>query len=166
MKRTRRLLVAPILGAVLVASCGLGGPEDSNIVRFSQRCDTEGVEFWIGQGEDPSHVDELGSFPLEQAIVGGGAPDGAGCAETIRVLLDAGAEPQVLSQGEGLLFVAAKHAEDPDVVRLLVEAGVDPCREPGDEWRSSYGSSDLARIALRSGRPDVVIDAIEALEAC
>ena len=105
------------------------------------------------------------------------APVSTGDIEGVRLLLEAGADPnRPLPRDEGdqpwpALYAAIRSGCPAELVELLLEHGADPTAA-GPDGRSpfrlavSLGSGDLAALLLRNGARDDSTDAERFLSAC
>ena len=110
---------------VLGLAAFLGGPEVVGVL--------------LAAGADP---DDDGDNPLRVRPVhaAAAARDGA----SLRLLLEAGADPNVRQQGGFTPLHAAAHADEPEIARLLLDHGADPSATTDD-------GRDAARIAAEEG---------------
>lgn len=95
----------------------------------------------LAAAADPDAADSQGGTPLHMAAA-------AGDLESVRLLLDAGAEPDAGPHGTPLAFAAA--AGHVEVARLLLERGADPGRT-GAASRYPWRSAPLESAMSASG---------------
>lgn len=110
---------------VLGLAAFLGGPE------------VVGVLLDAGADPDDDADNPARVRPVHAAVA---ARDGA----SLRVLLEAGADPNVRQQGGFTPLHAAAHADEPEIARLLLDHGADPSATTDD-------GRDAARIAADDG---------------
>lgn len=110
---------------VLGLAAFLGGPE------------VVGVLLDAGADPDDDADNPARVRPVHAAVA---ARDGA----SLRVLLEAGADPNVRQQGGFTPLHAAAHADEPEIARLLLDHGADPSATTDD-------GRDAARIAVDDG---------------
>ena len=149
---------------MLVSAVGCGGQRNrvdpAELYWLMNRAcfndELKSVESLLDAGADPNGVKD---YELYIKSGGGSEPSWpinlaarAGNAEVVKVLLEAGANPQS-PEGEGqtALSMAAEHGHL-EVVRLLLDAGADPSYSATD----GYGAmGTAAEIARRTGHEDV-----------
>jgi ankyrin repeat protein len=112
------------------------------------------------------------ALTAEQAL---GAPISTGDLETVRLLLDAGADPNRYRDGDGdrvsVIGEALRTAAPIDVIELLLSHGADPAA-PGPDGRSPYrlasalGRGDVVESLVRHGARDDRTTADRLLSAC
>lgn len=79
----------------------------------------------LARGADPNHLDRTGMSPLGSAIDGRHSRDEA-AIENARVLIDAGADPDLPAANEYPALHWAVHEGKSAFVRLFLDAGADP----------------------------------------
>ncbi len=106
--------------------------------------DIERLSGLLNRGADPNTVDaSLSSTPLSIAAV-------STCAAAVRLLLAAGADPNLIAKGGEAPLTFAANVGDIDIVTLLLAAGADPSKVGG------YGMLTPLHEAVGVGRASVV----------
>jgi ankyrin repeat protein len=80
----------------------------------AQRGDADSVRELLDGGANINAVDDMGSTPLMDAVF-------AGHKEVVKLLLERGADANILRMGEGALHLAARKG-DPDILDLLLSS--------------------------------------------
>lgn len=135
MKRSNRIILV-CASIVLLVGCASVDP----LLVAARQGDTSQVETLLKGGSDPNMRDSDGKTPLLVAIEGGVAnifisasgsvtstlQPGPGNADTVRVLLRLGADPNLVDKrGESALLIASQYGREQSVAALLAH-GVDP----------------------------------------
>ncbi len=162
-----------VLVACLFVSCAASGPVvrsqavpqreelkqlNDELLQAIRSGDAAAVEELLAKGADPNaldmrvtqaqHPDAFINFALRSAAE-------AGNVEIVRLLLDAGACPNLNTPLGGVRahdrVILSPYPESLEILRMLVEAGAEPTKEPYDtmEWGENY--TDWHR-RLRTGR--------------
>jgi ankyrin repeat protein len=116
---------------------------------------TKRVASLILRGAPVNGSTKAGSTPLYVAAV-------QGEAEIVRLLLEAGADPnrESMDETEGTPLCAAAAHDRAEIVRLLLEHGADPNVVEGKDdevpmtalrWAQNYGHSEIIRLLLEAG---------------
>src|SRR5581483_4993278 len=115
---------------------------------------TKEVGALLSRGADVNGPDKRGTTPLYKASV-------QGKTEIVRVLLDAGADPNLDSGGEteGTPLCAAAAWGHTDIVRLLLQSGADPNRVEcanthptrALNWATRNGHGECVDLLLAAG---------------
>lgn len=144
-----------------VRALGRHGP-DPLLVRAAAKAQNPGVISVLLEAGAEVHVrdDRYGYTPLHHAAR-------SGTAGVVRALLEAGADPDAWATGFNVdwgwgwtpLHLAARSNPDPDVVRVLAEAGADLEARSGESYRQ--GNSPL-HYAGGNANPDVVAALLDA----
>ncbi len=154
-----RLLVDPIEYARIKATGNDLEPEYAGtaqllLIRAVEQKDREQIETLLQQGVNPNGLTgPLGDSALAQAVR-------LGDVESVRLLLDAGADPDLKAAGYTPLVLAALrgHAR---IVALLLKAGADPDRKAGDGNTPLTAAAGMDRVdclrALLAARPDITL---------
>ncbi|HEX5542127.1 MAG TPA: ankyrin repeat domain-containing protein, partial [Micromonospora sp.] len=102
-------------------------PHDGSpkIVAATLSGDVEAVRRQLAAGADPDAVDRhLATTALSAAAQ-------ARCEAIVRLLLDAGADPEMIAPRSWSPLLVAVNTGDVTVVRMLLDSGVDPSRDGG-----------------------------------
>ena len=126
-------------------------PAERSLVHSARTGDLEQVAEFIGAGEDVNAVDPKNGFtPLVWAVF-------KGHDEIVRLLLENGADPNVVGQrGETALIVAARERAPLGIYTLLLEYGADPnyLDEAGNGalmYAALYAPVEAIRMLLDAG---------------
>lgn len=157
-----------LIGGGFVLLTDFGEPSTSALVDYASICDAEQVGLLLDAGADPN--DRNSSFPsavLAAAAGSAARPGGQGCLETLQALVAAGGNVTRLSRsGNGILFAVILHQEDPEVVRYLIDAGVDPCVGLSESAAETYGVTTIVELAVSEAPDAVAIAIIQAAASC
>jgi len=105
--------------------------------------DVARVKQLIAQGANVNAHDEHGRTALMSAVR-------KGHREIVRMLLDAGADPNLqTSYGATALSMASGH--HPDIVRMLLDAGADVDKGKGLVQAAWYGQREIVHMLLKAG---------------
>jgi len=95
----------------------------------------------LGAGSDPNYGDH-GGFP---AIIAALSTDRADRLEVVRVLIEAGADPDMRGVNDWTPLHYAVVIRSADAIRLLLAAGADPALETRiDHYRTAAEEADIA----------------------
>lgn len=122
---TQDAKLAPHRGDVLVAAAARG--------------DRARVAEQIAQGVGPNSTDASGRPPLMAAVA-------AGHTETVRVLLEAGADPSIKFGGLTALGIAIRERRD-SLVNVLLKAGAQPDQREDAGGTPLHAAAALGRLA-------------------
>jgi ankyrin repeat protein len=112
----------------------------------------EVVRILLDGGADPHALDDSGRTPLNVAASGHeGRPVNAEQVEVLRLLLAAGSDPEAESPHGSTPLMRA--VSQPELVRVLLDAGADPVRLTGYEIWGVEGVSALHYAALVQWAP-------------
>lgn len=130
-------------------------------------CDVERVRAELVDGGDPNDEERTGNSPVSVAARGSGASrDGAGCLETLKLLVDAGGELRPNSGGMSVLVLVALGQGDPEIVDWPIAQGEDPCEPLHPDVQARYDVRTLRDIADLEGQPPVVDAIALAVAGC
>ncbi|HUP62915.1 MAG TPA: ankyrin repeat domain-containing protein [Thermoanaerobaculia bacterium] len=122
------------------------------LVILAERCDlkdaeiqTANAELLTGAGADLAGVDRNGANAL--VLAADSCPSGV-----VRALLAAGVSPHVRAKNDNTALRNAIEDKRADVVEMLLEAGVDPKKEPYNVRALASGNSEIEAL-LRKKRP-------------
>jgi ankyrin repeat protein len=122
------------------------------LVILADRCDlkdaeiqTANAELLTGAGADLTGVDSNGANAL--VLAASSCPSGV-----VRALLAAGMSPHVRAKNDTTALRNAISAERVDVVEMLLDAGVDPRKEPYNVRALASGNREI-EAALKKKRP-------------
>ena len=122
------------------------------LVLLAERCDlkdaeiqTANAELLTGAGADLTGVDSNGANAL--VLAADSCPTGV-----VRALLAAGVSPHVRAKNDNTALRNAIEEGRADVVEMLLDAGVDPRKEPYNVRALASGNSEI-EAALRKKRP-------------
>lgn len=165
VRTTSRTLLTVALSA---SACSLGPGEPEPVVQAVGICDVEGVMEYLEGDLDPNAVPKGEVVSVLRLSVG--SADGADhCLEVLALLLAAGGDATRVELGDPILVTAAVSARDPRVVRLLVEAGADPCAPLSSDPVGRIRTTSLVELAKRSAAhrevPALVVEEIERVVA-
>jgi ankyrin repeat protein len=166
VRKQRRLLVsicAASLLLLIVAAISVGlwlwWPDANKLTGYAARGDVSGVRLCLSLGVDPDEPSRYGwkrhaegQTPLTAAAQGGHV-------DVIRILLENGADPNLLDSGsrwphETALSTAAIHGRI-EVCRVLLDAGADPNIPTNPRGRGDTGGWTALDWALQGKQSDV-----------
>jgi len=137
----RLIHVALLLGLVFAWLTPASASDD--LLRATDVADVARVKQLIAQGANVNAHDEHGRTALMSAVR-------KGQREIVRMLLDAGADPNLqTSYGATALSMASGH--HPDIVRMLLDAGADVDKGKGLVQAAWYGQLEIVRMLLKAG---------------
>ncbi len=115
-------------------------------------------------GSGRSHGPWGGVNPMPAvAFANADATTDRACLETLRILLDAGGDPNtVLDSGETLLSLAIGSGRSREFVALLVESGADPCAPTADSEGVPPSAVHLLDLA-RESNDEAMVSLVEDL---
>lgn len=136
----RLIHVALLLGLVFA---GVAPASASDELLRAAAADTARARRLIAEGADVNTRDEHRRTALIQAA-------SAGREETVRLLLDAGADPN-LQTNDGATALSLASAHHPEIVRMLIAAGADVDKSKGLVQAAWYGQHEIVRMLLNAG---------------
>jgi len=162
------LLFLLVLGVGFLYLTDFGEPSTSALVEYASVCDVEQVASLLDEGADPNERNKFFPSAVLAAAAGSAArPGGQGCLETLLALVAAGGKVTRLDRdGDNFLVAVVLHQEDSEVVRYLIDAGVDPCVGLSASAAETYRVTTLQELAVREASDAVAIAVIQASADC
>ena len=117
------------------------------------------VKLLIERGADPDKKDDTGKTPLFKAVEYNQFERHTEATDSVRILLDGGADPNVHAWDPTPLHRAAEFGRK-DLVKLLLERGADPNETDGVgstllHWAAQFGKADLVRLLMKKGADEL-----------
>ncbi len=107
----------------------------------------EVIELLLKKGASLAPTDEGRRYPLARAIHNKSSEAG----NVVRLLIKHGIDPNASLNGSSALFLAARDAKNPDVIKALLDAGAKVTNNESIEYVAVQNSEDAALILLDSG---------------
>ncbi|MDH7639487.1 ankyrin repeat domain-containing protein [Sphingomonas oryzagri] len=115
-----------------------------DLLDAAERADIAALRRAVASGADLNACGRCGESFLGEAMarVMSGENRERRC-EIVTALIDLGADPAALCDEGTSILIGPIFAQDADMLRLLLERGVDPNRGCGERWESVYDTADF-----------------------
>jgi ankyrin repeat protein len=142
----------------LIVETGRVTPENlvMMLVRKLDWHDYEGVRYLLERGADPNGERTRGWRPLHHAL----ARDNA--LRTIRLLLDHGADPTIMVDGQSAIVLAARHGRG-DVLELFEQRGIPLVLSGVDRLIAACARGDAPRARAFAEKDPALVPRLRAL---
>lgn len=125
------------------------------LVRKHDWHDLEGVRYLLAHGADPNHARPHGSVPIHHAV----ARDNA--LPVIELLLDRGADPTILQQGESAVARAARRGRG-DLLALFERRGVSTALPGALRLIAACARNDAMTVAALAREDPELVEEVRA----